>query len=307
MGIQIANNFTLKAKKYLDERQNFKTIAEMVAYAETSLPDGFICYNVEDGKRYEFNSSNSVDVTLGKWREYSATGSGSTTKEIIPNNPIGSIVKGTPIPKNTSLETIITNMLVKYIPATVVMSISPVKTLYKVGESVSTLDITATVTKESESISYIKYYVGSSEVDNKTETTDTGLSNGGSYTYQYTTPITTDSTIKVEVNDGKSNVEKTIDIKFVNPVLVGSTADCTTELVQEQGNITYDNFNIDNDQIVIKYDSSWGELTSIIDKNQFEYIQDFTKTTEVIGSVTYNVYTLNDPITLDNYSMTFIF
>lgn len=307
MGIQIANNFTLKAKKYLDERQNFKTIAEMVAYAETSLPDGFICYNVEDGKRYEFNSSNSVDVTLGKWREYSATGSGSTTKEIIPNNPIGSIIKGTPIPQNTSLETIITNMLVKYIPATVVMSISPVKTLYKVGESVSTLDITATVTKESESISYIKYYVGASEVDNKTETTDTGLSDGGSYTYQYTTPITTDSTIKVKVNDGKSNVEKTIDIKFVNPVLVGSTTDCTTELVQEQGNITYDNFNIDNDQIVIKYDSSWGELTSIIDKNQFEYIQDFTKTTEAIGSVTYNVYTLNDPITLDNYSMTFIF
>ena len=70
MAIQVADGFSLQAKKYLDGRQSFDTIAEMVAYPETSLPDGFITYNKENEKMYQFNSSNSIDVTLGKWREY---------------------------------------------------------------------------------------------------------------------------------------------------------------------------------------------------------------------------------------------
>ena len=47
MAIQVADGFSLQAKKYLDGRQSFDTIAEMVAYPETSLPDGFITYKMK--------------------------------------------------------------------------------------------------------------------------------------------------------------------------------------------------------------------------------------------------------------------
>ena len=80
MSISLNANFELlSAGLYLDARQQFNTIIEMKDFAETSIPDGFITYNKETQKHYVFNSSNTVDATLGKWREYNSGDSSSTT------------------------------------------------------------------------------------------------------------------------------------------------------------------------------------------------------------------------------------
>ena len=80
MSISLNANFELlSAGLYLDARQQFNTIIEMKDFAETSIPDGFITYNKETQKHYVFSSSNTVDVTLGKWREYNSGNSSSTT------------------------------------------------------------------------------------------------------------------------------------------------------------------------------------------------------------------------------------
>ena len=80
MSISLNANFELlSAGLYLDARQQFNTIIEMKDFAETSIPDGFITYNKETQKHYVFNSSNTVDATLGKWREYNSGNSSSTT------------------------------------------------------------------------------------------------------------------------------------------------------------------------------------------------------------------------------------
>ena len=92
MSIQVADGFGLKAKKYLDNRQSFDTISEMANFADTNLPDGFITYNNEDGKRYEFNSSNSIDVTLGKWREYTISSSNLPSWKSTKDYVVGDIV-----------------------------------------------------------------------------------------------------------------------------------------------------------------------------------------------------------------------
>jgi hypothetical protein len=42
----------------------------MKEYPETSIDDGHLSYCVEDGKRYEFKSTNSIDETTGRWREF---------------------------------------------------------------------------------------------------------------------------------------------------------------------------------------------------------------------------------------------
>ena len=45
-----------------------------------------------------------------------------------------------------------------------------------------------------------------------------------------------------------------------------------------------------NQHMTIVYDSSYGNLTSILDANNFELIQGWTKTTKVIDGQSYNVY-----------------
>ena len=82
MAIQTASNFMYKGKNFLDARQSFDTILAMTSFSITSLPEGFIAYNKETDKYYKFNSTNTVDTTLGKWREYNGGGGSSTDEKV---------------------------------------------------------------------------------------------------------------------------------------------------------------------------------------------------------------------------------
>ena len=75
MAINVGDNFSYQGKKYLDNRQSFKTLSELQAYS--NVPEGFIAYCEEDKKRYEY-----VD---GVWTEYVVASSGTEV------NPGGSI------------------------------------------------------------------------------------------------------------------------------------------------------------------------------------------------------------------------
>ncbi len=68
MSINIGDNFGYFGKKFLDSRQSFDTIEAMKKCK--SVPDGFITYCKEDGKRYEFNSSNNINELTGQWVEF---------------------------------------------------------------------------------------------------------------------------------------------------------------------------------------------------------------------------------------------
>lgn len=76
MALRIGDNFSYQGQKPNFERDCFDTLAAMKAYPETSIDEGHLSYCKEDGKRYEFKSSNIVDPTTGKWREFKS-GSGS--------------------------------------------------------------------------------------------------------------------------------------------------------------------------------------------------------------------------------------
>ena len=78
--IKVGDNFSYKGKKPLDSRDCFDTVSEMAQFAETSLDEGHISYVKETDKYYKFNSTNNVDSTLGKWREYTSSGSGTAGK-----------------------------------------------------------------------------------------------------------------------------------------------------------------------------------------------------------------------------------
>lgn len=73
MALTIGDNFKYQANKPNFERDSFATLKAMKAYPETSIDDGHLSYCAETNKHYKFLSSNTVDETTGKWREFETT------------------------------------------------------------------------------------------------------------------------------------------------------------------------------------------------------------------------------------------
>lgn len=78
MALTLGDNFSYQGAKPLDARVSYDTIAEMKAKADSTLYDGIIAFCKADGKNYQWKSTNPVDETLGKWREFT-TGSGGAS------------------------------------------------------------------------------------------------------------------------------------------------------------------------------------------------------------------------------------
>ena len=73
MALTIGDNFKYQANKPNFERDSFATLEAMKAYPETSIDDGHLSYCAETNKHYKFLSSNTVNETTGKWREFETT------------------------------------------------------------------------------------------------------------------------------------------------------------------------------------------------------------------------------------------
>lgn len=78
MGINIADNFAYNGKKPLDNRTEYTTLSAMKSVVDANINEGCLAYNKEDGKYYKFLSTNTVDATTGKWREFETGGGGQT-------------------------------------------------------------------------------------------------------------------------------------------------------------------------------------------------------------------------------------
>lgn len=92
MGLLIGDNFNYQANKPNFERDSFATLAAMKAYPETSIDDGHISYCAETNKHYKFLSSNPVDGTTGKWREFETGASlpeGGTEGQVLTKTASG--------------------------------------------------------------------------------------------------------------------------------------------------------------------------------------------------------------------------
>lgn len=70
MAIKVADNFLYQGRKPLDNRIIVNTTADMVAMADAIIYDGIITYVKDIKKFYVYNSTNTVDATLGKWRPF---------------------------------------------------------------------------------------------------------------------------------------------------------------------------------------------------------------------------------------------
>ena len=87
MGISVADNFDHKSKKPLDARTSYATTALMKAVTDANMNEGCFAYCEETDKYYKFLSSNTVDETLGKWREWAGGGGGTSDYSDLSNKP----------------------------------------------------------------------------------------------------------------------------------------------------------------------------------------------------------------------------
>lgn len=77
MSINIGDNLSYLGAKPLDGRLKYDTVSEMAGMADNVLYEGCLAYCVGTGKTYQWKSTNAVDPTTGKWREFTS-GGGST-------------------------------------------------------------------------------------------------------------------------------------------------------------------------------------------------------------------------------------
>ena len=68
---------------------------------------------------------------------------------------------------------------------------------------------------------------------------------------------------------------------------------------------TRSSLTLTNEKVVYAYPKSMGELTSIKDANNFEYLSSYTKTEITVSGVAYLVYILTDPTTVTGFTQKF--
>ena len=79
MAISVADNFSYKGSKPLDARIQYSTVANMKNATTSDLYDGCLAYVTATKKNYQYDSTNSVDPTTGKWRELQTGGGGGSS------------------------------------------------------------------------------------------------------------------------------------------------------------------------------------------------------------------------------------
>ena len=159
----------------------------------------------------------------------------------------------------------------------------------------------------------VKFYSGSTLINTQSYVEGT---NSYSYTMD---PISDTTTIKGELEYTKSDttmgtVEKTTTYTFVSPSYYGAVAASPTDKAGiialtknvKKSKVLTATFNLSNQKSCYAYPATFGDLTSIKDSNNLEYLGSYTKTTVEVDGVTYNVYTLTDPVTATGFKQTYI-
>lgn len=260
--------------------------------------------------------TNSVDATInsvkGALDKLMVKTDSELESPLIPNVQMGTLKSS--YPKGTPLEEIIRDMLTEKIAPKVTLSISPSKTLYDiVTESISSLTINATVTKQTYDIAKIEYFINDVEVKE-----NTSCASGGSFPYIHNTEIKETSTIKVIVTD-KEGLSSTITKKIeFYPVIYYGIVDAETgepteamiktlsSKLQNTKVFTYEGITTDWGKVCVAIPKALGTISQILDPvNALSYTNSFSSVTVSVNGYDYAVYTQIDPSAASGITLKF--
>lgn len=276
---------------------------------------------IDDASEVPYSNTNYPSLTNVKLALDTALSSGAKLEQnLTVSNPVGMATNGKTYIKNTTLETVIRDMLIKEVAPNISLAIVSSTTLYDVVDTVvSAITMKATCTKNTYNLSKVEFYL-----NNVLKHTQT-ISTNGTYTYDmiWDIPTNTDFTLKAIVYDSKSgtpmSASKSITVKFVGKSYYGTiNADVgepteaiikalQNNVLKDTKNLTYNGITMDYGKVVYAYPASFGNLSSIKDiPNNLQYWPNsFTKITVNVDQIPYNVYYQNDPSASNDVSLTF--
>lgn len=234
----------------------------------------------------------------------------SLQENIQANTAIGAAQANTLYPEGMTFTEFLKKIAIKEILAAINFSVTNAAGLKKKGTTIPAPTLTTTFTNLGNvPIESIDFYVGNTKLD-----TQNYIGGIMTYNYDYSSDITDNLTFVTIINqEGNKTVRKESKFVFVNPRYIGvvntltPTVDDITALTEDLSENRARDYTISmNDaRICYAYPSSMGNLTSIKDSNNFEYLNSFTKTNISMNDDTYNIYTLTDPVSITNFKWSF--
>lgn len=266
-----------------------------------------------DTLEYENNVDATINNVKGALDKLMTKTDSELEAPLTPNVQMGTLKSS--YPKGTPLEEIIRDMLTEKIAPKVTLSISPSKMLYDiVTESISSLTINATVTKQTYDVAKITYYINDTVVKENTS----NVTNGGSFPYIYNTEINDTVIIKVIVEDKeglKTTVTKTIEFY---PVIYYGIVDAETgepteamiktlsSKLQNTKVFTYEGITTDWGKVCVAIPKKLGTISQIIDPiNALSYNSSFSSVTVKVNGYDYSVMTQIDPSAASGITLKF--
>lgn len=239
-------------------------------------------------------------------------GDAEITEDITTNIEVGGVPSGSTIEEGTTLTQLAKRMFVKEMAPTTTFTASG-SGVKEVGTSVTpTLTLVINSVGTGTPVS-VEFYNGSTLLD-----TQEYVAGTNSYSYTMESAITSNATVKgvltyKKSDDTAATVEKTASYTFVMASYYGAVTTAPTDkvgIVALTKNVKNTKaqtatFNLSNQRSCYCYPASFGNLTSVKDGNNFEYINSYTKTTVAVDGTNYNVYTLTDPVTASGFKQIF--
>ena len=287
-------------KTYVTDEINKASLSgtvDLTAYAKTVDVNTSLSNKVDkvDGKGLSTNDYTADEKTkVGKIK---TDGNG---KELLANN--GNYVG---IYSKKEIDDLLYPILNPY--KAPIVNLSASDTLFKVGTT-NLVTFTADITKGRDDIKSIKFVDGTDtilkEITDKTELAKT--------TQTYTLSMTTTGTVKVIVSDGISAVEKSVTVTYTYDSYYGIISADKTSLTSDEikslntklttdKSFKYDKINLDNQKIAYAYLKSRGALTKILDANNFDYLNSYTRSEVNIDGQEYYLYILTKATVIDGF------
>ena len=263
-------------------------------------------------------NTEPTDENVVLWVNPDETGGAGGSYSGTSGIDIGGIKKNQ-IFNNATLQEMFDMLLHPYEKPAMTLGINPTKTIYdKVTETLTSITINANVTKKTENIKEVRFYV-----DNVLVNTDTSHPNGGlvSYTHTFASPTNTTFNVKIECEDIKgatSKVSANTNVYFVGKSYYGCLPEGTTfdeasiktlntvlkkELKYKYSGITTTGTNLYH--IVLCQPKEFGIITSVKDALNFEYIQDYTVRDIIIDGIYYTLMYLTNPVSVTDFLQDF--
>lgn len=276
------------------------------------------------GEIFEYLGDNTITPQLFSWNDIFKEwqpiggGSGGTYKNATPMNiSVGGYGIGTSFPTDKTIVEMLDGLLYPYTLPSVSLSMNPSASVKEYGNPISSVILSANIIKKSSDIVKIEYYKNGSLIK-----TNTSLANGNSVdTYTDSTGVNSTTTYSVKLYDSKPNsVTSSSSFTYVYPMYIGSLSmlnptesdvKAMTKRIVTKGNQSI-SYTISSSRFCFAYPSSYGNIVSIKDPNNFEMINSFTKTVSTFTmldglSVSYNIYTLSSQTSQTTFTVTYSF